>query len=307
MAAIYDANGIYMGDDGVDSATPSGPVYTAAPTPAPANLVSAPGSTPVVAFNTAAATSIYAQAGTLNYGGVDATIKGSSVETNLTALQAGYEGTALAGDVQKFSEIILAHPDLRAGFEAMTRDEGANVVEGFQQMVTGEGAISMDEFAQMMENPAYRSVMAQMFTAVGENDHSMEDGINFVRHAQAAMRNPSDEAARRRFMEQAEAMGVETSGLEQQVMMDQLQNFFRDPQRFIVDMVNSMNLPPEYANMLTSFLGGTATFLMDIGDYYVNGQDGQPGLRAIVSDTAARLEESGEQIRQQYSAPAMGM
>ncbi len=296
-------------------------------TTTPANLVSAPGSTPVAAFNYAAAGTVYQQAGTLDLKGwdfgrwawngfstegfsaedvnIDDTIQASSAETNLAALRAGYEGTALSGDVGRFSEIILAHPELKAGFEAMTRNEGENVVSGFQQMVTGEGAIDMDQFAEMMENPRYRQMMAQMMTSVGGNA-SMEDGINFTRYAQAAMRNPRDEEARRRFLEHAEAMGVETSGLEQAAMMDQLQDFFRDPQRFIVDMVNSMNLPPEYANMLTSFLGGTTAFLMDTGDYYWNGQNGQPGIRDIASGIGERLENDGEEIRARYAAAPAG-
>jgi hypothetical protein len=262
------------------------------------------------AFNSAAALGVFQQAGTLKQSSmlwgavqvtdINATIKGSTVQTNLEAMVAGTQGTTMEASAKTFKDTIMAHPELRNGAEAMFRDEGDATISAFQQMMTGEGAIDMNQFADMMKNPAYRKMVGQTFQQVGTNKYGMNDAIEFTRRAQNALKDPNDPKKQNEFLQHAEGMGVDTSGLKTQVTMDKLKEFFQNPEKFIHEMVKSMNLPPEYANMLTSFMSVTAKFAIDTGQYYWNGQNGQPGLRQIGGQIAENMQNHGDEIRQRY-------
>ena len=277
---------------------------------------------PTVGFNAAAAVGVYANANTLvrDQGtfasirrlidpngdvNIDATIKGSSAQTNLEAIVAGTQGTTMEASARTFKDTILAHPELRDGATAMFRDEGAETLKAFQQMMTGEGAIDMNQFADMMKNPAYRKIVGQMFQQVGTNKYGMNDAVEFTRRAQNVMKDPNDPKKQREFLQHAEGMGIPTDGLKTQVAMDKLKEFFQNPDKFITELVNGLNLPPQYANMLTSFMSVTTKFAIDTGQYYWNGQNGQPGLQQIGATIAERMGNHGEEIRNRFaSAPA---
>ncbi len=312
MAMVYDANGNATGyDDGTD--TYAGDLTGGNDALIAANSPSAPGAGNVtaVAFNQAAALGVYAQLGTVEWGvtnwrAADYTIKANTVETNLAALDAGYAGTELAATVDSFTDTILAYPELRDGMEALLKDEGMNAVDGIQAMLTGEGSIDMAEFQTMMENPEHRAIIANMFEKVGTSEYGMDSAVEFTRRAQAALRDPNNTETRNAFMQYADSMGVSTSGLQTQFAMGQIGDFFRDPDKFISELVSSMNLPPEWANMITGLMSGITQFAMDTGQYYWNGQDGQPGLQSILSSAGNRLDEFGGEINQRYAAAPSG-
>ncbi len=235
-------------------------------------------------FDFAAAGTVFKDKGTIELNGifglggvdVDGTIKANSIQVNLEALEAGYKGTASAGTVKEFKDIILAHPDLAKSAEAMIKDEGENVINGMQQLLTGEGAMDMAAFRDAMNDPAKRAMVAQAFDKVGTNEFGMEYAVEFSRNAMAAIKDPAKNG--QEFLKTAQKAGINTSELEQQNMMAMFKDFWSNPAGSIAGLFEKIDLPPDLKAGLTSIVSNVVGFYKEAFDHYAFGGDGGPGL-----------------------------
>jgi hypothetical protein len=185
-------------------------------------------------FNENAAGAVYYKAGTLDLKGmdwtyafstptakdvdVDATIKGSSIETNLAALEAGFKGTSAEASATSFKNAILSHPDLKKSAEAMLKDEGGNALTGMQKLLTDNGVAGMGDFKTMMDDPAKRKVVVGMFDAVATSKYGMDNAVEFTRLAVDASNNPLNMAKGEKFLKYAESMHIDTKEVKESGM-----------------------------------------------------------------------------------------
>lgn len=328
MAATYDALGNYTGDDGVVAGAVLADGTSVGSTP----VAGAPAGIDFTsAFNLQAAGKTFFAAGTLfekdgttyttaewaadQVSGeqpdvdVDATIKASSIDTNLDAILAGYKGTAQEASMTTFVETVRSHPELKSAMDAVLKDEGAGMIDGVTALATGEGAINMDQFSAAMQDPAKREVFANMLNRVATHELGPEYGVKFARAAMKAANNPDDVEARDEFTKIAEEGGVDIGPVQKKAMMAMFQDIWNNPREGIAKFVDSLQgLPPEWKEGLTGILGGIATFYKDIIGDFAFGHDGAPGLVDIVKNGADLAMEAGQRDRTAagIGAPALG-
>ncbi len=308
------------------------PVATVAPTtekPAAGAAASAEKSTVPALFanfDAAAAGKIYYDAKTLDMKGadilyatksaadltindidIDATIKGSSVETNLSAIAAGLKGTDAESSIQTFKDTILSHPDLAKSAEGMLKNEGEHVIEGMQQLLTGEGAVNMDDFKKAMEDPTKRQMVAAMFDQVATDEFGMDYAVDFTRDALGALKDPVKNGSK--FLATAQKAGIDTSDLQQASMLDMAKGFMSNPSGAIASFMDSLNLSPDMKAAFTSLANVVVGFVKEIGTYYAYGDEQGPGLIEIgkkgFEDAAIDGHKIAKEQGMQFSAPAV--
>lgn len=279
-------------------------------------------------FDAAAAGRVYRAAGTLDLKGwdvlyalrdpatitadevdIDATIKGSSVKTNLEAFVAGYAGTDQAADMKTFADTILKYPELEKSMGAALKDEGENFVQSISGLATGEGAIDMGQFAAAMGDPTKRDLFKQMLDRIATSELGAEYAVRFSRDAMAASKNPTDMAALNKFRQTAKDGGIDLSKIQQQALMDTFQGFLSNPEEAITSFVDSIEfLDPQMKEMMTGLLNGVMGICRDICGEYWNGANGAPGLKQIIPAIGDELSISGREDRTRYlhtdAAPA---
>ncbi len=326
MGIIVDANGNVVGTDDSD-------VMYAPPVPPQAALTEV-ASTPTslapvgIEFNLRAAGTVYLAANTLrqtdgteltavealtqsDQADVDATIKASTVDTNLDAMIAGYKGTELEGQMTSFAETVREYPELKEALGNVMKDEGAAILPAVTQLTTGDGAISMEDFATAMADPAKREVYTNMLNRVATHELGAPYAVEFSRAAIRAGKNPNDADARDEFIRIAAEGGVDIGPVQQQTMMEMFSNIMNDPQKYITQFVDSLQgISQEWKEMLTGALNGLVGFYGDIIGDYLNGHDGSPGLKEIGQNIGQIAQDAGIEDRAKFlpavAAPAIG-
>ncbi len=265
--------------EGIDTPLPAPTAPAAA---APAQRPGAPSARNSFNQHSSKALEVYKQAGvyrTQLWGFLpdfDATIKAADIDTNLKAFEAFMGSENPNG--RKFVDVIRAHPDLKAGLNALLKDEGQNAVTGLQNILAGQngqGGLDASKFEEMMKDPVKRDLVAQMLHRVGTKEVGMDYAGRFVTAAMDASQNPGDMGKGQAFLAVAREGGINTTDIERQGQREALASFMDDPsggirsftRRMLKGMETSLGkMPGQSGNMvagLISGLGGMFAGMMD--------------------------------------------
>lgn len=264
----------------------------------------APAPQATASFNAAAALGVYSREGKLEMGwtGIDQdkTIKNNTIDTNLDAIKAGYQGTTAEKNVNSLVNMIKKYPELKEGAAAMLKDEGQNVMGGFAELVTGNGAIDMDTIsAKMDSSPAARAAFAKMMKQVGTSKFDMNYAVRFTRDAVDAAKDPTNTAKVDKFGKTAGEANIDISSIKTEAASDMIADFFKNPQAGIAKFVDSIDfLSKDMKESITGMLSGVFDFYKDIGHKWLDGDASSPGLKTAFNELMSQSADSGHKIRE---------
>lgn len=243
----------------------------------------------------------------LNQNALDAdkTIRNSSIDTNLKAIQAGFKGTPHQNKIDGFIDAINKHGDkdnLKTNLAAAMKDEGAGMMNALADLATGNGSLTPAQLNEYLSDPTKRKLLSDTLQRVSTADYTARDGVDLINKAVAA--KDGDNKKVNEFLDQAKKMNIDTSGLQQDEMMKMLKEVWTNPSQGIAKFLDKIDMPQDFKEGLTGFLSKIAEFYKDVLNYYINGENGQPGLRQIFANAVEVNKDDGRKIRAEAGIPA---
>lgn len=231
MAAIYGPDGVYMGDDGVDSTTPSSTVYTGV------------GETSVAESAAQAASAQFRQAfsdalgvntwNPLNWVRSDQGVIGAytpeEVLNAFATVRPEWSGVV---------DAIQADPQLATSLHnALVNDP--TMLDGFASLMEETGSGTPDDMEAFLSTPRNRTILSQVFDQIAEKEE-----FTFA-NFRSLYDNRNNQAA---LLQQLAAMNINPMGaLDLNDILNMVEQFFTDP-------VGFMNQLPDIAVSM-GFLG----------------------------------------------------